>query len=209
MRPILIVGGAPRLAVDAIRYLSVRATGTTARALAARLRPRNLRVDLLLSDPGGDAAMRFDDREGLEAAVRAWIDQHPDGVLVLSAAINDYRISQVEVVRAGVATAVVPGTKIASGADEFVIRLVPAEKLIDRLRSWGLVGPIVGFKFEDAATVVESARVLMQRTGAALVGANSLCGSVHALVSATGVDPCHDRTRFLDGMADGIAGLAR
>jgi phosphopantothenoylcysteine decarboxylase/phosphopantothenate--cysteine ligase len=208
MRPILIVGGAPRLAVDAIRYLSVRATGTTARGLAGRLRPRGLRVDLLLADPGGDAAMRFDDREGLEAAVRSWIDQHADGVVVLSAAINDYRIDRVEVRRGGATESVAPGAKIASGADELVIRLRPADKLIDRLRGWGLVGPLVAFKFEDAATVVGSAQALMQRTGAALVGANSLCGTVLALVRPEGVAPCVDRTQFLDRLAEGIAGLA-
>ena len=37
MRPILLVGGAPRQAVDAVRYLSVRASGATALALRERL----------------------------------------------------------------------------------------------------------------------------------------------------------------------------
>ena len=45
-----------------------------------------------------------------------------------------------------------------------VIRLRQASKLIDRLRSdYGLRGPIVGFKYEAAPTVIASAEALRKR----------------------------------------------
>jgi phosphopantothenoylcysteine synthetase/decarboxylase len=204
-RPVLIVGGAPRLAVDAVRFLSVRASGTTAVELAGLLHRAGVGADLLLGALAAPAApaLRYDGRDGLEAALRAWIAAHPHGVVVMSAAINDYQVHQVEA--GGVRYA--PGTKVPSGADELVIRLRPATKVIDQLRPWGLLGPIVGFKYEDAATVVASAQALRRRTGAALVVANSLCGRVQALVADT-VVPHPDRTALVGALAERVAHLA-
>lgn len=209
MRPILIVGGAPRVAVDAIRALVVRATGTTAVALRARLAAAGRGCDLLLSaEAAPDApAARYADRGSLEAALRGWIAAHPDGAVVMSAAVNDYRVGRVERVVGGVATVQAPGGKIASGADEVVIRLVPADKLIDRLRpEFGLRGPLVGFKYEEGDTVVASAQALRARTGAALVVANSLDGTVQALV-ADAVERFPARDALLDALTTRIAVL--
>lgn len=211
MRPILIVGGAPRLTVDAVRYLSVRAGGATAKRLRALLAQRGAAADLLLGpgEAAGDAR-RYDDRAGLEEELRAWIARRPEGVVVMSAAVNDYQVAGVESVHAGVVRAHAPGTKVPSGADELVIRLRPASKLIDQLRPrFGLRGPIVGFKYEDAATVEASARRLLERVGAAVVLANSLCGSVQALVDAQGIARAPDRDAVLRLLADRVAALAR
>src|SRR5690606_10971383 len=49
MRPVLIVGGAPRVAIDAVRHLTVAATGATAVQLADLLQGDGVRADLLLS----------------------------------------------------------------------------------------------------------------------------------------------------------------
>ena len=72
-RPILLVGGAPRVPVDAIRHLTVAATGATALALAAQLREAGRQADLLLSLDAapGAAAARYRDRDGLEEALAA------------------------------------------------------------------------------------------------------------------------------------------
>lgn len=210
MRPILLVGGAPRLVVDAVRYLSVRASGATASALRERLAALGRPADLLL---GGDAATvasarRYDDRAGLEDALRTWIAAHPDGVVVLSAAINDYHVARVERVVDGVVHAHEPGDKVPSGADEVVIRLRPADKVIDRLRpGFGLRGPLVAFKYEGAATVVAAAEALRRRTGADLVVANSLCGGVQALIDASGAAHLPGRPELVTELAARIARL--
>ena len=59
-------------------------------------------------------------------------------------------------------------------------RLRRAPKLIDQLPSWGHQGPLVAFKYEDAATVITSASKLRNRVDAQLVVANSLCGGAIA-----------------------------
>ena len=99
--------------------------------------------------------------------------------------------------------------KLASGADEVVIRLAPASKVIDQLRRWGLAGPIVGFKYEAAHTVITSAQALQVRVGAALVVANSLCGTVQALVDDGAVARFPDRATLLANLTTRLAALAQ
>jgi len=209
MRAILIVGGAPRLALDAVRHLTVRATGTTAVRLRELLGERAVACDLLLSHDAvpAEGAARYRDRQELDDAVRAWLRAHGDGVVVMSAAVNDYAVRSVERVADGVVETMPPGAKIASRADELVIRLGPAPKLIDALGEWGHTGPLVGFKFEDAASVIASAQRLRSRTGAAVVVANSLDGNLQALVGDE-VDHFDTRPALLTGLADRLAALA-
>lgn len=206
----LIVGGAPRLAVDAVRHLTVRATGTTALRLREQLAERGVGCELLLSADAVacDGALRYSAREDLDRALRTWIEAHGDGVVVLSAAVNDYHVTAVERIVGGVVERIPPGAKIASRAEELVIRLGPAPKLIDQLVGWGHRGPLVGFKFEHAATVLDAAERLRERTGAALVVANSLDGSLQALVDADGVHPQADRATLLTALAERLATLA-
>ena len=142
-------------------------------------------------------AARYCDRDQLETHLRQWITAHPDGEVVMSAAVNDFNVATVEVIQDGSSTRLPHLAKLSSRADDVVIRLRPASKLIDQLRSWGLTGPVVGFKYEDTATVLASAAALQQRVGAALVVANSLDGSLQALVDNAGSERCADREALL------------
>ncbi|MCS6970033.1 MAG: phosphopantothenoylcysteine decarboxylase [Planctomycetota bacterium] len=209
-RPVLLVGGAPRVPIDAVRCLVASASGATALALAQLLAARGRRADLLLAgdaQPQAAAWARYGTRQELEARLAAWIAEHPDGAVVMSAAVNDYELAGVEWRRGAAAGSLAGNEKLPSGCDEVLIRLRPAGKLIDRLRDLGLRGPIVGFKYEAAATVLASAAALRARVGAACVAANSLCGRVHALVDAEGSEPCADRRQFLERLAARIAAL--
>lgn len=210
--PVLLVGGAPRVAVDAVRHLTVAATGATAVTLRGLLAEAGVAAELLLSldaAPGAPAT-RYADRSGLEAALAAWIGRHPHGCVAMSAAVNDYEVAAVERSAGGRSERLAPGAKLASGADEVVIRLRPAAKLIDRLGpGFGLRGPLFGFKYEAAGTVLASAEALLQRVGCAAVAANSLCGSVHALVDRSGVERLADRPAFIAALARRIAAAAR
>ncbi len=210
MRRILLLGGSPRVPVDAVRYLKVAASGDTAVALRDRLASAGVEADLLLAADARPEvrADRYAIRADLEAALKSWIGAHPAGVVVMSAAINDYDVSDVSAVRGGEASAIVRGAKLPSGADEVVIRLRPAAKVIDQLRSWGLTGPIVAFKYEASGTVIASARSLLRRVGAALVVANSLCGGVQALIDADGERILADRSSLLAALADRLRLLA-
>lgn len=209
-RPVLITGGAPRVPVDAVRYLSVNATGTTAVELQQRLRRAGIVCDLLLSLHAAPhvEALRYDHREDLERGLQEWLAAHPEGVVVMTAAINDYQVGSIESLHGATTTRHDPGAKIPSGADELVIRLVPATKVVDRLRAWGLRGPLVAFKYEASDTVVASAQSLRARSGASLVVANSLDGSVQVLVDAIRVQPLPDRTSLVEALAERLVALA-
>ncbi len=210
MRLVLLVGGAPRVAIDAVRFLSVAASGATALRLAGDLRAAGLQADLLLSSDAREdpSAARFSDRAGLEAALRSWIAEHPDGVVVLSAAVNDYQLHRLELAQGGELSVIAPGAKAPSGGEELVIRLRPAGKVIDQLRGWGLRGPLVGFKYEGRESVLGAAQALLRRVAAELVVANSLCGAVQALVDAHGVHPQATREDLLRALALRLAALA-
>ncbi len=209
-RPVLITGGAPRVAVDAIRYLTVHATGTTAVELQERLIAAGLTCDLLLGVHAapGVKALRYDSRDDLEHGLQAWLALNPEGVVVMTAAINDYQVAGLESLHGSTTTYHDAGAKIPSGADELVIRLRPASKIIDRLRAWGLRGPLVAFKYEAADTVIASAQSLRARSGASVVVANSLDGSVQALVDAIRVQPMASRAELITALAERLLHLA-
>lgn len=200
----LLVGGSPRIAVDAVRFLQARGSGATAKRLRELLAGHGIASDLLLSDPEVDAAV-YGDRSELDQAVRSWITAHPNGGIALSAAINDWQVDAVTVERDGVAMAITRDDKAPSSATALNVRLVPAPKLIDALRSWGHTGPLVGFKYEAATTVIGSAQALLRRTGAIAVVANSLTGTVQALVEAQGVQRFSDRSALLVALAERMA----
>jgi len=209
-RPLLIVGGAPQVEVDAVRYLVARASGGTAAALTSRL--ADLTPDLLLGAAclPGVPARRYLTREELDRCIREWVTAHGEGVVVLSAAVNDYRVAGVRRRVGEVWHEHEPDDKVPSGADELQIRLLPAPKLVDAMRNeWGHRGPLVAFKFEQAGTVVASARALMARVRADLVVANSLCGRLQALLRRDNtVDRYDDRDALMVALAEAVRGLA-
>ena len=211
MRPILLVGGAPRIAVDAVRFISVAASGATAVQLKENLHRQGLVAELLLGLDASPtvAAQRYGDREQLESALKRWIALNPTGVVVMSAAVNDYAVTHVIMDPDGTPTSLTVGAKLPSRSGAVTIRLEPASKLIDHLRTWGLSGPIVGFKYEDYATVVAAAESLRQRVGAAVVVANSLCGKRQALIDADGVHDFAERAALVDRLSLRLEALAR
>lgn len=207
-RPILLTGGAPRVPIDVIRHLTLPATGATALDLARRL--AGLPISLLLSQDAlpHPEARRFTTRADLDAAVASWVKACPEGVVVMSAAVNDYQVEGTEWHAAGAVRRFPASAKLPSGAEELVIRLRPAPKLIGCLPAWGHRGPLVAFKYEAPATVVASAQRLQQERQAALVVANSLDGAVQALVSAQEIRGFPDRPSLLAALALAIADLA-
>lgn len=211
MRPILLVGGAPRVAVDAVRHLTVAASGATAVQLKECLQHQGLAADLLLAIDASPtvAAERYVDRAGLETALKRWISVNPTGVLVMSAAVNDYEVAQVVVEEAGGPRRLPAGAKLPSRAGAVTIRLEPASKVIDQVRVWGLAGPIIGFKYEAKDSVLTAATALRQRVGAALVVANSLCGQLQAMVDEQGTQRFPDRPALIEAVGARLGQLAR
>ena len=193
------------------RSISVAARGATALQVKECLQHQGLSADLLLGIDASPTApaQRYVDRQGLESALKHWITVNPTGVVVMSAAVNDYHVAQVTIEGAEGRTVVPVGAKLPSRAGAVTIRLEPAGKLIEQLRAWGLSGPIVGFKYEARDTVLASAEALRQRVAAALVVANSLCGQVQALVDERGPQRFTDRPALIEALGARLASFAR
>lgn len=131
MRPALVTAGATRNPVDAIRYLSAGATGTTGIHLASHL--SSVFATTLLGS--GEACLRarlanpdlsteeFTSTRDLMARMERRLRTNPGGLLVHSAAVGDYEAQAV-------------ATKIPSGQAELVLRLTPGPKIIDHVRNW-------------------------------------------------------------------------
>jgi hypothetical protein len=98
--------------------------------------------------------------------MEAWVRAHPDGAVVHSAAVGDYELAEP------------PSTKTPSGMPSWTLTLVPAPKIADRVRSWGLRGPFVTFKAAPPETsdadLVGIAERQRARIGCDLVFANVL-----------------------------------
>lgn len=142
---VLITAGATRNPIDAIRYLSAHATGTTGATLARAIAARGGAPWLLGS---AEARLRaptiageeFFGTRDLMARMEAWIRAHPGGAVVHTSAVGDYELAT-------------PLTeKIPSGRPSLTLTLVPAPKIADQVRGWGLVGPYVTFKAAPPGT---------------------------------------------------------
>ena len=178
--------------------MSVAATGATAVRLAQQLQQHGVsQVTLLL---GHDAApapqsietQRYTSRQDLDEAIQRWLQQYPGGIIVSSAAINDYEFDYLAIAEEAAPSAsraswtrLKPEEKAPSGSSGLAVYLKPAAKLIDQLPA-GHTGPLVAFKYQDAETVRSAARRLQERVGAALVVVNSLCGEVQELLDGNG-----------------------
>lgn len=173
MRPALVTAGATRNPVDAIRYLSAGATGTTGIRLASGL--SSLFATTLLGS--GEACLRarlvhadlrteeFTSTRDLMARMERHLRAHPGGLLVHSAAVGDYEAQAV-------------ATKIPSGQAELVLRLTPGPKIVDHVRDWDPELRLCSFKAgspdwtDDRLEAV--ARAQLRRTRSDWVFANRL-----------------------------------
>ncbi|MFZ5476272.1 MAG: phosphopantothenoylcysteine decarboxylase [Myxococcota bacterium] len=166
--PALVTAGATRNPVDAIRYLSAHATGRTGVEIA-----RGLGGEVLLLGSAeaclraeGLATEEFFGTRDLGARMERWLRAHPRGALVHSAAVGDYELADPR------------ATKIPSGQAEIVLRLVPAPKLVDRVREWAPDCFLASFKAASPETTEPAleaiARAQLVRTRSDVVFANVL-----------------------------------
>lgn len=185
MRTALITAGATRNPVDAIRYLSAGATGTTGIHLATQL-AATFATTLLGS---GEACLRarlanpdlqteeFTSTRDLMAKMERHLRAHPGGRLVHSAAVGDYEANAL-------------ATKIPSGQAELILRFSPGPKIIDHVRTWDPDLFLCSFKAgspdwtDDKLESV--ARAQLERTTSNLVFANRLG---HLQTSSMVLDP--------------------
>ena len=198
---VLVTAGNTQAPIDRVRCLTNIFTGRTGATIAAAAFDRGHRVTLLTSHPEvlakiptrrhrgePDFCVRsyrtFDDLAALMAEhipgggydsvihSAAVSDYHCGGVYAATAAFDGHTLPPLTDVSAG---------KVKSSHPEVWVRLTPAPKLVDKVRTeWGFRGVLVKFKLEvgvsesELLAVAERSRV---HSGADLMSANTLDGA--------------------------------
>lgn len=166
---ILVTAGNTQTPVDRVRCLTNIFSGRTGARVACTALDRGHRVTLLTSHPevldaipaararrAPDWRVRpyrtFDD---LETLMREEVTPGGYDVVIHAAAVSDFHVAGVFAHRDGQFTDVAAG-KVKSSHPELWLKLVPAPKLVDKIRSeWGFSGTLVKFKLEVGVSEAE------------------------------------------------------
>ncbi len=161
---LLVTAGNTHTPIDRVRVITNIFTGRTGANIAAAAFDRGHRVTLLTSHP--DTAVRFRGEPHFRVVpYRTFDDLHrrmadliPAGgfdAIVHSAAVSDYHCGGVYAADAPFDGRTLPtladvsAGKVKSSFPEVWVRLTPAPKLVDKVRTeWGFRGVLVKFKLE-------------------------------------------------------------
>lgn len=182
---VLVTAGNTQAPIDRVRCVTNVFTGRTGAKLAAAARDRGHAVTLLTShpealDPGAGVTVRpyrtFDD---LDALMAGEVTAGGYDAVLHAAAVGDYHVAGT-FAKAGDELVDAAAGKVKSTHPELWLKLVPAPKLVDKVRTaWGFIRVLVKFKLEvgvsdaDLLAVAERSRV---QSGADLMCANTLEG---------------------------------
>lgn len=182
---VLVTAGNTQAPIDRVRCITNVFTGRTGAKLAEAARGRGHAVTLLTShpealDPAAAVTARpyrtFDELDSLMAAEVAGGGY--DAILH-AAAVGDYHVAGT-FARAGGELVDAAAGKVKSTHPELWLKLVPARKLVDKVRTaWGFAGVLVKFKLEvgvsdeELLAVAERSRA---QSAADLMCANTLEG---------------------------------
>ncbi len=158
MRAALITAGATRNRVDAMRYISAHSSGQTGAHIAEALGPEGILLlgspEACLRAPDGCKTQTYTDTLDLCEQMEAWVRANPRGVIIHAAAVGDYMIDPDDPQAM---------SKRPSGQDELLLRLVPAPKILDQIRSWSPEVFLVSFKAAPPGSDGEILRHLATR----------------------------------------------
>ncbi len=176
---LLVVTGPVDVAIDSVRRLTNRATGSTGWSIAAEASLRGHEGILLTSRPGqlpgvGWSVEPFDDFNDLYIKLKISLGTYKPDVLVMAAAVCDYLVDGFIREEGGPLQAI--HGKIDGHAPELWLKLIPAPRLVDLSRSqWGFTGKLVVFKLEsgvDLPTLLMRAETTRTRCDADIAVAN-------------------------------------
>ena len=147
MPKILITAGATRNPIDSMRYVSANASGRTGVLIAESLNEFDV---LLLGSP--IACLRadksivtqvFGSTTDLMNQMLDWIDANPDGIVIHSAAVGDFQVSEPNL------------GKISSQLENLNIEFVQAPKILPKLKALQPSLFVVSFKAAPPNTTSE------------------------------------------------------
>ncbi len=197
---ILVTAGNTRTMIDRVRCITNIFTGRTGANISAEAARRGHTVTLLTSYPdalppaAGLTLRAYYTFEELAALMAEEIPNRKHDAVIHSAAVSDYHVGGVFSAPAFDGSTLPPLTDVSAGKvksshPEVWIRLTPAPKLVDKVRTeWGFRGVLVKFKLEVGVSEAELQQIAERsrlQSNADLMSANTLDGAGEwALVGA-------------------------
>ena len=180
-RRILITSGPTRANIDSVRYMTNRSSGRLGSRIATEALARGGRV-CLVAGPG--SRVPTEDEMSAEEYSRLTIREIEtvrDLLEVLRTELTEQGRHYDAVVHAMAVLDYVPvqttDGKMRSGREEWVLKLTPTPKVIERIKTWSPRSYLVGFKLEvdaDEVELQERATALQRTSRANVVVANDL-----------------------------------
>ena len=207
---ILVTAGNTMAMIDKVRGISNIFKGRTGFMIAQSLYNSGHDVTLLTSNPEiVDAwkdqtgrhypisemfhTVKYRTYDELYTSMKSLITTKGFDVVIHSAAVSDYAVEGTYVQAADKLRKIDSSSKIGSEYKELYLRLVPTEKIVDRIREWGFGGVLVKFKLQVGMSdeeLIEIAEKSRQHSDANLIVANTLEGSsYYAYIIGIGADP--------------------
>lgn len=200
MSKVLVTAGSTKVMIDRVRCVTNIFKGTTGWEIASELYTRGHDVFLLTSNMNLEGPQikqkRFRTYNDLHDIMGIEIAAGNYDVVIHSAAVSDYQVegtywmedelscdksivsSDGEINRQVYGGRIDSSTKISSSNNELFLRLIPTEKIIDKIRSdWGFKGKLVKFKLQVGMTdeeLLDVAYKSMQHSNADFIVANCL-----------------------------------
>lgn len=177
MKKILITAGSTKVMIDQVRCISNIFKGSTGSEIAREAFYNGYDVTLVTSNPKyfGSEYFSSDDISGINVVPyntyddllntsEQLIKDNNFDIIVWSAAISDFRVDGTYWIENEIYSGTINGdsgsrqilygkidssAKIASNHDSLYLKLVPTEKIIDKIREpWGFKGKLVKFKLQ-------------------------------------------------------------
>lgn len=164
---VLVTAGSTNVMIDQVRCISNIFKGRTGNSIAQYLRFDNHDVTLLTSDRyyecSGMKIVLFKTYDELYSLMKKEITKGGYDVVIHSAAVSDYKVDatfsclheeclggeSLGMAKRFELARIDSSKKISSNNRELFLRLIPTEKIIDKIRDpWGFKGKLVKFKLQ-------------------------------------------------------------
>lgn len=157
-KKVLVTAGATTVPIDQVRAITNIFKGRTGTDIARHFAKKGHEVTLITSNPdllGKDDAARmcivtYKTYDQLLTAMEREIVEEDYDVIIHSAAVSDYKVGGVFCKDGkGKLVGIDNSKKMSSEHKELFLRLVPTEKIVDKIRKpWGFKGYLVKFKLQ-------------------------------------------------------------
>jgi len=184
-KKVLVTAGSTKVPIDQVRAITNIFKGATGTYIAKHFSKIGADVTLITSNPAlakglenNVRVIKYSTFNELAALMEFEIKNGGYDVIVHSSAVSDYKCEGVYQLDEGIFSSLDNKQKVSSKHEEIYLKLVPTEKLIDKIRGeWNFNGVLIKFKLEVGPTdkeLIAIAKASREFSRADLIVANCL-----------------------------------